>query len=551
MEFKTKPFTHQLDEVNARWDTPAWALFWEQGTGKSKPVIDTAARLWEAGKIDGVLIVAPNGVHRNWVEQELPTHLPDSLTPDLMTLCFQSSKSDTQWHQRAVERLLAHPGFAWLSISYEGFMTKRGHKALVEFFYRRKLLYVIDEAHSIKEPTARRTKSILKSAKYAPFRRVLTGTPITQGPFDAYTQVKFIDEGFWEQHGFGSFTEFKHHFGVFSEIWNPTAFNPKTGRRDGRYVEVLKEYRRTDELHDLLKLVSSRVTKDEVLDLPPKLYSKRFFQMNEEQAKLYKQLRDEYMAWLTLHPEERAVAVGACPDCGGARERVVEGMIYPCDTCYNLQTGDTLVAAPLAMVRLLRLQQVTSGYLPTEDESEPVYTIPGPNHRLEETLDLCEEAQHKVIVWGRFQLDLTLLQEGLAARGISAVRYDGTVDEEGRAEAKARFTGTRPRYEHGQVVGIDPVPEDQQAKVFLGNPAAGGTGLTLTQAKTVIYYSNSFKLVDRLQSEDRAHRIGQDNAVLYVDLVAEQTVDEKIVTSLRTKKSIADQILGDTPKEWL
>jgi SNF2 family DNA or RNA helicase len=549
MEFKTKPFHHQLTELEHSYRKPSWGLFWEQGTGKTKPIIDTACRLWEEGEIDAALVVAPNGVHRNWVEQELLLHLPDCVRESVRSMHYQSSKSSAQWHQKAVKELTRHEGFSWLTISYEAFMTKQGHKDLVEFFYRRKLLYVLDEAHAVKEPSAKRTKSILKSAKYAPYRRILTGTPITQGPFDVYTQVTFLDSHFWEEHGFGSYTEFKHHFGVFTTTWNPVAFDPATGYRSGRNVEILKEYQRLDELHGLLKLVSSRVTKDEVLDLPPKLYAKRFFTMNDEQSRLYRELRDEYITWLTLHPEE-AEAVD-CGVCSGLRERVVDGMAYPCEACAGRATGDTLVATPLAMVRLLRLQQVTCGYLPTEDESEPIYMIKGPNHRLEEALDLCEEAQHKVIVWGRFQLDLTLLAKGLEERGIKAVRYDGMVGDDDRAEAKARFTGLRPHYEHGQVVGLDEVPEQEQAKVFLSNPAVGATGLTLTQARTVIYYSNSFKLNDRLQSEDRAHRIGQTNQVLYVDLVAEQTVDEKIVTNLREKKSIADQILGDKPKEWL
>jgi SNF2 family DNA or RNA helicase len=549
MEFKTIPFAHQLAELQSSGEKAAWALYWEQGTGKSKATIDTACLLWEQGKIDGVLVVAPNGVHRNWVEQELLAHLPDVVASRVRALHYQSSKSSSKRHQEEVKRLVAHPGFAWLAISYEAFMTKQGHKDLVEFFYHRKLMYVLDEAHSIKEPTAKRTKSILRSAKYAPYKRILTGTPITQGPFDAYTQVMFLDEEFWSNHGFNSFVEFKHHFGVFTEVWNPTAFDPATGHRSGRRVEVLKEYRRTEELNKLLKLISSRVTKDKVLDLPPKLYSKRFFSMNLEQSRIYQDLRRDYLTWLTLHPELTEQLGVKCPKCGGTREVTIGDMIYPCEECPVV--GDTLVSANLAMVRLLRLQQVTCGYLPTEDEDEPVYTIPGMNQRLQMALDLCEEAQHKVIVWGRFQLDLTLLQQGLTERGIRSVRYDGTVDEDGRAEAKALFTGVRPRYEGSAVVGKDKVPGEEQAKVFLGNPAAGGTGLTLVEAKTVIYYSNSFKLVDRLQSEDRAHRIGQNNQVLYVDLIAEDSVDNKIVDSLRGKKGLADQILGDDPKEWL
>jgi len=560
--FKTEPFNHQREEWLRSREEEARAIFWEQGTGKSKLTIDTACWLWMRGLIDGVLVVAPNGVHRNWVEKEIPDHVPDEVIKHVRAFHYQSPKADTKWHKQAVKAVIEHKGFAWLTISYEAFMTASGKRALIDFFDKRRLLYVLDEAHYIKTPTAERTKSILRSAKYAPFRRVLTGTPIAQGPFDAYSQIKFLIDDYWKQNRLGTFTEFKQHFGIWKKGWNPTAFNPKTKKNDGNEYDVLVGYRRLDDLNALLQPVSSRVTKDDVLDLPPKLYSKRFFPMTPEQGKLYRQLRDEYIVWLETGGIERdAAAVAAepspdaCPTCLGKREVESDGFIYPCPDCGDAPDlgaeGTTPVIAALAITRLLRLQQITCGYLPTDDEAEPVYTIPGPNRRLDLLCELIEESQHKVIVWARFQMDITLIMDALRERGISAVRYDGLVNDDERADAKARFQGERPLYHNGQVVGREAVPPEEQARVFVGNPAAGATGLTLTAAKTVIYYSNSFKLIDRLQSEDRAHRIGQTNNVLYIDLVAEDSVDEKVVEALRNKFNVASQITGDRLKDWL
>ena len=537
-------------------------IFPSGNTGKSKLTIDTACWLWLRGLIDGVLVVAPNGVHRNWVEKEIPDHVPDEVIKHVRAFHYQSPRADTKWHKQAVKAVIEHKGFAWLTISYEAFMTASGKRALIDFFDKRHLLYVLDEAHYIKTPTAERTKSILRSAKYAPFRRVLTGTPIAQGPFDAYSQIKFLIDDYWKQNRLGTFTEFKQHFGIWKKGWNPTAFNPKTKKNDGNEYDVLVGYRRLDQLNAMIQPVSSRVTKDDVLNLPPKLYSKRFFPMTPEQGKLYRQLRDEYIVWLETGGIERdAAAVAAepspdaCPTCLGKREVEFDGFIYPCPDCGDAPDlgaeGTTPVIAALAITRLLRLQQITCGYLPTDDEAEPVYTIPGPNRRLDLLCDLIEESQHKVIVWARFQMDITLIMDALRERGISAVRYDGLVNDDERADAKARFQGERPLYHNGQVVGREAVPPEEQARVFVGNPAAGATGLTLTAAKTVIYYSNSFKLIDRLQSEDRAHRIGQDNSVLYIDLVAEDSVDEKVVEALRNKFNVASQITGDRLKEWL
>lgn len=558
--FKTQPFAHQREEWEFSRDLEYRAIFWEQGTGKSKLIIDTACWLWLSGVIDAVVVVAPNGVHRNWVETEIPDHLPDDVMKSVRAFHYQAPRADTKWHKEAVRAITKHRGFAWFTISYDAFMTAPGKRAMIDFFDQRKILYVLDEAHNIKSPEAKRTESILKSSRYAPYRRTLTGTPIAVGPFDAYTQIKFLDETYWEGQGLGTFTEFKQHFGVWKKGWNPNAWNPETKKNDGNTYDVLVNFRRLDELNALLKPISSRVIKDDVLDLPAKLYTKRFFEMSPEQAKLYRQMKEDFIVWLELDAEKEAAGVAeapnpdACQSCGGRGEINVEGYIYPCPDCSaapTLPDGDTPVIAQLAMVRLLRLQQITCGYLPTGDEQEPMYVIPGKNRRLEMICDQIEENQSKTIVWARFQLDITLILDELERRGISAVRYDGLANDEQRAEAKARFQGERSIIHKGQIIGRETVPVEQQAMVFVGNPAAGATGLTLTAAKNVIYYSNSFKLIDRLQSEDRAHRIGQMNQVLYTDIVAENSVDEKIVESLRSKFNIASQITGDRLKEWL
>lgn len=562
--FKTQPFDHQFEEWSRSREETARAIFWEQGTGKSKLTIDTACWLYMRGLIDGVVVVAPNGVHRNWVEQEILDHVPDPVMPDVVAFQFQSTRSDTKWHKRAVRRVIAHPGFAWFAISYEAFMTAAGKRALIEFFDKRKLLYVLDEAHNIKNPDSKRTASILRSAKYAPYRRVLTGTPIAVGPFDMYSQIEFLDPDFWGRQELGTFVEFKSHFAIFEKGWNPHAYNPKTKARTGAEFKKLKKFRRLDQLAEMIKPISSRVLKEDVLDLPPKVYAKRFFTMTPEQAELYRQLRDEYIVWLhTGGPEKEAEslgfseeeATGVCGTCHGERELNVEGFIYPCPACGQqdlfAEEGGTPLVAQLAIVRLLRLQQITCGYLPTEDEEEPLYEIPGPNRRLELLRDTIVEDGKKTIVWARFKADIDKILKEMKAQGIRAVRYDGDVTEDGRAEAKALFQGIRPIYDQGVVVGREEIPEEEQATVFVGNPQAGATGLTLTAAKRVIYYSNSFKLIDRLQSEDRAHRIGQTDEVLYLDLVAEGTVDEKIVRSLREKFNVASQITGDRMREWL
>jgi SNF2 family DNA or RNA helicase len=254
--------------------------------------------------------------------------------------------------------------------------------------------------------------------------------------------------------------------------------------------DKLLHYKNTEQLNEILASVSSRVTKESAgLNLPPKLYSKRYYDLSSEQMRLYNELRDEYLA--------------------------------------TMKDG-SVVDGNLAIVRLLRLQQIICGYAQTDDE-EPIKMIGDKNPRMELLGEIVEGLYTPVIIWARFTKDIDQIMELL---GDKAVRYDGKVSEDQAAVNKKRF-------------------QNGEAQFFVGNPQKGKEGLTLIQAQTVIYYSNSFKLIDRLQSEDRAHRIGQKNLVNYIDLVAPKTVDEHIVKSLRSKFDIAAQITGDELKDWL
>lgn len=572
-QFRSEPFPHQLDEWTRHRETVGRMILWEQGTGKSKEIVDQAAWCFLAGLIDAVIIVAPNGVHRNWVEEEIPTHLPDLLVDRTRALFYQSDKSATIRHQKACRALADFRGMVWFTISYEAFTTVNGKKALIELFHRRKVFYVLDEGHYVNNPEAERTKSILRSSQYAQMRRVLTGTPISTGPFNMYSLMDFLDPTYWVTNGLSTLTEYRNHFARIEKRVDPNGWSwakdPKTGqmrRREGREFEVILEYRRLDELRALLAPWASRVTKESAgLKLPPKKYTREVFDMSPQQSELYQTMHDEYMVWLAKEgissdsdglPLQQAAL---CFDCGGKKEVELDGYIYPCPACTSapvtaIEGEGTLVAAEMVMTRQLRLQQITCGYLPTEDDDEPLYVIPGENRRLDRLKHIIQDRlkrKRKIIVWARFQLDITLILEALRGMGIKAVRYDGQVPEAGRAEAKALFKGMRPIFENGVLIGREDIPESEQAWVFVGNPAAGATGLTLNIAKTTVYYSNSFKLIDRLQSEDRNHRIGQDEEVEYIDLVAAGSIDVKIADNLRTKFNVASEILGDEQRSWI
>lgn len=473
----TPPFSHQQRVWEASRDLEAFAAFWEQGTGKSKLAIDTLGHLYTEDRVNAAIVVAPNGVHRNWITDELPTHMSPDIP--LKAHAYSSQSANAAWHKEALGGLVSYDGLSFLAISYDAWMTAAGKRAVWRMMKERQCLLVLDESHRIKTPKARRTRSILAGAKYAPYRRVLSGTPVTNGPFDIYTQVKFLDPDFWNRElDIGSFTAFKAFFGIWDRGWNNAA---------QKEYNKLVAYQNLGELADTIKLISSRVVKEEVLDLPDKLYTKRYYTMSPTQKRVYQQIEEEAIAEL---------------DDGG------------------------VVSANLVITRMLRLQQVLCGYVPVDGDEEPTDLIePDVNPRLKLLRDTMEDINGKTIIWAIWTRDIDMIMEALEGIGRTPVRYDGRVSEQDRERAKQSF-------KHGE------------ATDFVANSAMS-EGLTLTEAKTVIYYANSYKLLDRQQSEDRAHRIGQDTSVSYIDLVCPGTRDVAVIDALVKKSAIAATILGD------
>lgn len=456
-------------------------MFWEQGTGKTRLVCDTITHLATQGKIDAVLVLAPNGVHQTWIDDEIPMWIGSHKA--MFTGFWTSSKSGTLAHKKMVERAF-EARFSIMAMGYEGFMTKAGKKFAQKLLKDRKVLMVCDESTAIKTPNAQRTKSIVAAGKHAAFRRILTGTPITNNPFDIYTQMRFLDSDFWKKSGFSSFTAFKTYFGVWEEGYN---------KEQSRQYQYVVAFRNLSDLKELLAPVSSRVLKKDTLDLPPKLYSKRYFTMSPEQKRIYRELADHAMALLS--------------------------------------SGE-LITTPLVITQLLRLHQVTCNYLPAEDPDDPPRILdPNSNPRLDLLREVVGElGDQQAIIWARFDMDVDLIMQLL---GPKAVQADGRVKADQRTKNLNAF-------------------KQNKVQFLVSKPQTKGVsrGQTLL-CPAVIYFNNTFSLEDRLQSEDRPHRAGQTQAVNYIDIVAPGTVDVKIVAALRQKQNIASEITGDELKEWL
>jgi SNF2 family DNA or RNA helicase len=252
-------------------------------------------------------------------------------------------------------------------------------------------------------------------------------------------------------------------------------------------------YRRLDELGDKLDQFSLRVLKKDCLDLPEKVYQRREIPLTAEQMRLYKQMSDLALA--------------------------------------QLSQGKLATTASV-LTQIMRLQQICCGFLqPDEGEIQEVK-----NNRLEELLAVTEEVQGKAIIWATWTYDILRIEKALRKKyGANAVAtYYGDTEQDDRQETVDRFQ--------------DP---ESELRFFIGQPRTGGYGITLTEANTVIYYSNSYDLEIRLQSEDRAHRIGQEQSVTYIDLVSPGTIDEKILEALRDKINLAGTVLKEDVASWL
>jgi len=473
-KFKTKPYAHQLKALEMSWNKEVFAYFMEMGTGKSKVLIDNISMLYDKGKINAALIIAPKGVYKNWYDSEIPTHMVDHVQKK--TILWQALVNKTQ--QSKLDSLFKlGVDLRILIMNVEAFSTKKGLEFAKKFLNCSSALVAIDESTTIKNPGAKRTKAILSLSKMAKYRRILTGSPVTKSPLDLYTQCFFLDPFLLDHQ---SYYSFRTRYALM-----------RTANFGGRSVQIVVGYRNLGELSEKLKPFSYRVLKDDCLDLPKKTFMKRIVQLSPDQFKIYEQMRKTALATL----------------------------------------NGKMTTTATALTQIMRLQQITCGHFKADDGS--IQNIK--NNRITELMDVLEEVEGKAIIWAHWRHDIDTIVESIEEQYPgSVVTYYGDTSTEDRQKAIKKI-------------------QDPESKVrfLVGTPQTGGYGITLTGASTMIYYSNGYDLEKRQQSEARIDRIGQHFPMTYIDLMVENTIDEKIVKALRKKVNIASQIMGEELKAWI
>jgi len=462
-KFKNKPMDHQNVALEKMWGEKTFALFMEMGTGKTFTIVNWSAAMFMNRDIEAMLVVCPTSVKPVWIG-EMDAHCP--IEHSVYVLESGGSSKCEKWMQSA-------PGLKVMVVGVEALSAGRAYSSAIDFVLGHKTLMVIDESSRIKTHSATRTKRCIKLGEACQARAILTGTPITQGMQDLYAQFAFLDKDIIGQ---------KSYYGFQNRYCTMGGF-------EGRKITG---YKNINEVMDLVAPHTYIVKKDDVLDLPPKVYESIVVKPSKEQARILKDVGDKFVMGSSLNGLDLEV------------ETILE--------------------------RMIRYQQIVGGMFPYDEDggTHGITPIPGPNPKLDAMCDMIKDldVNAKVIIWARFVPEQKMIAEYLdSIFGTCVAWYSAGSSTNERKQMIEDFQ--------------DPY---SGCRFFLSNPTMGGIGLTLTAASYVIYYSNSFSLEDRLQSEDRAHRKGQTKSVTYIDIMMDHQIDRDIITAIKNKKSVADYV---------
>lgn len=583
--FKTKPFNHQLDSLNASRGKPYFADLSEMGTGKSWTRINEIALLFGDGTITDVLIIAPKGVHSNWILSQIPQHMPDWV--NWRGLIWRPSPNRKQQaEQDAFFKPTEEKTVRVFAANWDALQFKAG----VEFIWRfirtsSRVLFIGDEFQRMKNPKSERTKALMKMRKEFQIKRIMSGTPVLNSPFDLFAPFTFLDETIL---GTTSFFAFKAEYAEMLQPGNALLDAIVKGKtrlsKDDRAAvntniselnAMLERNGRAVLIEIGAEMSCAMETSDYEIVLAKTQQLAESMAPGVSDAKTAVMLRiNKINALLGAHIKKTSRAVdprrlpqivakgkGGFPkyrnleklealikphtfralkaECLDLPEKVYTQTWYELSPkqaeAYRLMknearmiVGDGGQVAIAKLATLMKMSQICSGYM-IEPITKAVIRIEGPNPKLELLEDRLEgyiEDGRRIIVWARFTEESRDIVALCQRRGWRYCVYNGQTSDKDRAAHIAGF-------------------EAGEFDVFIGQQRAGGTGITLITATRTIYYSNTFSAEDRWQSEDRMHRIGQKETCVYEDLLGEETVDIKIVGALRNKQNIADAITGD------
>ena len=522
------PYKHQEVALERYRKADAIPLFFDPGTGKTRTALLIAAAKYAAGEIDALLVIAPNGVHKQWAVEEIPKWLSDVNTT-------------VQWRKNK-KLFFIEGALNIVCTNIEQFSTKTRYLDYVEFATSHKTMIVLDEATRIKNPKAirtqrllyefntvvRRGKTILKSEPKTVARAILTGTPVTNGPFDVWPMFEFLRPGYFGcnwyafQNKFGMFHSLQVNGRVIRILINEDAWiaihgcssfemaNALFGVTLSTYDTIKSQdhyegpFRNVDMLRDKMLEIAMFVRIEDCIDMPDRTYNRKLLDMSSEQARVYRELETYF---LTTYKDEK-------------------------------------VEAKSKLTAYIRLQQIASGFVSSEQLPESEVEDPPPNKitwfddqpkidqllcDVEEITDVEGITNNQVIIVCHFSAEAERIYDALTEEGYKVCLMTGW-----------KKVGTIEGFKSGQY------------KIMVANIRVISMGFNLQErCNHMIFYSNTFSLEDRIQVEARIYRSGQKHPCIYLDYVMKDTIDMKVYAALKQKKQLADYIRDTSVEDML
>jgi len=538
-KFKTEPYRHQLEQFNRHKDMEETALFDDMGTGKSKIAIDLAVYKYLTGQIDAVLIIAPNHVHTQWINEQFTNHCIIEYTK----MTWHSSLINTQYFTNELEEFITPKSniLKVFAVNVEAFQSQTIIPHIAAYVKNNTVFTIIDEATRIKTPTAKRSMTIHRLQKYGQ-RCILTGTPVTKTPFSLWSMFEFLKHNYFgcnyfmfqARHGImiqgiNGRTKGRYKTLIDEKTWNialsklDKIYLQKGAKEltydDFTYVtlstglsekilqfiwqnKTFKKYKKLDELKEQIEPITSYARKEDCLDLPEKVYETIELEMTPEHKKIYKTLKTQL---IVQYEDKELTALNKAALT--TRLMQVCGGYFPYIETQEMLNGDILL----------------------EKHCKPIGKT---NLKIEYIKDDVEEAgEGPIIIWAKFIVELEALYHALKNDYKCALYY-----------------GKTPNNERSKII------EDFKLgkyDIFIGNTATAGFGLNLQNATIQDFYSNDFNVENRLQAEDRSHRLGVKNFCLYKDFVYKDTIEEKIVKAIKAGRDMNDYFRTASLREIL
>lgn len=471
MALLTFGYEPSRDDFKNTDQNKGFGLLFEMGCGKTITAIAIMGSLWKYGKVKKVLVVAPSSVCGVWPKE----------MEEMADFPFAAAvmAGDKKKRLAALDSLArAEKGALQMAvINYESTWREGIFEALAAW---KPDLIVADESQRIKTHDASQSKAMHRLGDAAPYKLILSGTPVQNNAVDIFSQYRFLDSSIFGT----SFYAFRNKYAIMG----------------GFDKHQIVGYREMDDLIQKEHSIAYRVTKSDALDLPEQTFENRYIQLSDADRKVYDQLkRDSYA---------------------------------------ELESGGE-VSAPTVLTKLLRLQQLTGGFLRLDDTDAPKQVNHAKLDALMEIVGDCVDAGQKVVVFARFTAEIDLIVSALKKAGVSFGVIDGRTPTEHKVD---RVTGAHTMSRSEVVEDFQTNPK---TTVFLAQIQTAGLGITLHAASTAVFYSMDFNYASYQQATARIHRIGQRNVCTYIHLLVEKSIDEKVLKAIQVKDDLAKSIVDN------